>query len=117
MRGSSRRDFWSHTILSLILLAANIGAPFRSSTAGLAILLDHRQNVATGSVIRVRAVSSVGVSQGFRAVVGLAKGGPDTADLGAKSQAFSAFFPSSTDTLPFRQGVRPIAQPSPPLRC
>ena len=37
------------------------------------------QTASAASIVRVRAVSPAGVTLGFRAVVGLAKGGPDEA--------------------------------------
>jgi hypothetical protein len=117
MLGLLRFTFWSRCVLSLLLLAANIGAPFRMATTGRVLLESLRQNPATGLVVRVRSVSPSGVSQGFRAVVGLATGDPDEADPGANSHVFSAFLPSLTDPLPHRPGAGPIARPNPFLRC
>jgi hypothetical protein len=117
MPGSLRNTFWSRCILSLILLAANVGAPFRTSALGRVFLESQRPNPAAGSMVRVRAVSPGGASQGYRAVVGLARGGSDKSDSGANSRAFSGFLRSSIETLPHRHDDRPIARPHPILRC
>jgi hypothetical protein len=117
MPGSLRNTFWSRGILALILVAANIGAPFRTSALGRVLLQNLRRNPASCSVIRVRAVSQGGASQGYRAIVGLARGGPDEKDPAANSRVFSGFLRSSTEIHPHRYDDRPIARPHPFLRC
>lgn len=117
MPGSFRINFWSPCILSLILLAANIGAPFRTSAWGRVFLESLRQKAAAHSVVRVRTVSPSRASQGFQAVVGLARGGPDEADSGARPHACPVLLPSPTETLSHLPRARPIARPHPVLRC
>jgi hypothetical protein len=117
MPGSFRNTFWTRCVLALIVLAANIGAPFRTSALGRVLLESLRQNPATASVVRVRAISSAGASQGFRVVVGLARGGSDETDRAASFHGFSGFLLSLTGTLPLRLDDRPIARPHPFLRC
>lgn len=73
MRGSRQTKFWSHFLLALALLAANVAAPFHASVLGRTLLENLPQSVLTCPVTRVRAVSSVALTQGFHAVVGLAK--------------------------------------------
>ncbi len=116
MRGSFYGVSWSPTILSLIVLTANIGAPFHSSATGLAFPINQRQNAATSPVIRARAIAPPGASDEFSAVIGIARGGPEPSDPGSERLAFSAF-PSSTDTLLRRYGASPVVWLSPPLRC
>ena len=117
MRGSRPRNAWSYALLSLILLVANILAPFRTSSLGRMFLETLSHNVANDSVVRVRAVTSVATSVGHRAVVGLARGGRDVADAGTRSNAFLTFLPTPTDASPCQQAARPGTRPTPPLRC
>jgi hypothetical protein len=117
MRGSFRLDFWSRCVLSLIVLTANIGAPFRTSAVGRVLLESLRQDTAPSAVVRVRAASPVGTSQGFRAVVGLAKGGPDEPAPAMNSHTTSAFFLSSMARFSRGHGDHPLARPNPFLRC
>jgi len=117
MHGLFGGEFWYPTVLSLIVLMANIGAPFHSSATGLAFPINQRQNAATSPVIRARAIAPSGASDEFPALIGLAKGGPDPSDPGSEAPALSAFLPSSTDTLLRRHGASPLVWLSPPLRC
>ena len=118
MRGRLRSHLWSCAALSLIVLTTNIGAPFQTSDLRRAVLDGHWRHVATQSVIRVRVVSQVGVSLGFRAVVGLAKGGPDPDGPRANVQARPAFPRTPTDHAPRRRSADlAVARPTPPLRC
>ena len=61
-------------LLSLIVLIANTAAPLYSRN-GRALLATGGHPVATQSVARVRVVSHESTIQGFRAPVGLSKGG------------------------------------------
>jgi hypothetical protein len=117
MGGSIRKILWSPWVLSLILIAANVGAPFRTSALGRVLLQNLRRNPATSSTVRVRAVSASGASQGYRAIVGLARGGSDELDPAANPRALSGFLRSSTATHSQRHDDRPIARPHPFLRC
>ena len=117
MRGSLRNNSWSRYVLSLILLATNIGAPFRTSTLGRVFLQNSGWNAATSTVVRVRVVPPVGSSQGFRVVVGLSGNDPDRADSAANARAFSDVLLSLTDAFPSRHGDRPVVRPHPFLRC
>src|SRR4051812_14748506 len=100
MSGSLPIDFWFRNVLSLVLLTANIGAPFRSATSVRAFLDGPRQNVAICSMIRVRGVSPIGGALGFRVVVGIGKGGPDHTDVDSTLQPFAAFLSVPADMLP-----------------
>lgn len=117
MRRLPRIDLWSQSLLSLIVLTANIGAPFRTSAGGRAFLENLSRHAATCSVIRVRTTSPVGASHGFRAVVGFAKGGPDGPDPERASRPSAPFLQCRTVLQAGRPFDRPIARPSPPLRC
>jgi hypothetical protein len=117
---SLRLGFWPRCVLSLILLTANIGAPFRTSGLGRIFPENLRQNLATCFVVgvRVRVVSPSGSALGFRAVVGLARGGgPDEKGTSASPRSFSDILLSLTHPRPSRPGDRPVARPHPFLRC
>lgn len=117
MRGSRLLNTWCRAFLSLILLVANVFAPFRTSSFGRAFLESLPQNVANHPLIRVRALTTVATSVGHRAVVGLARRGQDGARSGTRSNAFSAFLPAPTDTLPCPRSARQGMRLTPPLRC
>jgi hypothetical protein len=116
MRGSHPATLRSHSLLSLVLLVANVGAPFRTCDLGRAFLAQASQTAAhVAPIVRVRAVSAAGVTHGFRAVVGLTKGGPDGAVPGARLHP-CALRPSA-DRLATRHLGLPVFRPNPPLRC
>jgi hypothetical protein len=103
-------------ILSLIVLFANVAAPFRTPT-GRALLRCPRQSDTTRSVARVRVVSHAGAFQGFRAVVGFAKGNPGEAHPSRDSQPRPMIVPSSTFNSQNRLLNLASNLPRPPLRC
>jgi hypothetical protein len=107
----------SHTrsLLSLIVLIANIAAPVYTHN-GRTLLEAGNGAIATQSIARVRHVADAGTLQGFRAPVGLAKGGTE-ACLDPQPPAVLA--PRSTaarvdSSSPFHHT---ITRPHPPLRC
>ncbi len=107
---------FSRILLSLILLTANIGAPFLTSDVGRAFLDNLGQHVPAHSVARVRVVAHAGSTHGFRAVVGLAKGESPEA-LGPNVSKFFALIHSPADIPPHRLIELPVLQPIPPQRC
>src|SRR4051794_35575084 len=117
MGGSPRSIFWPRLVVMLTLLAANIGAPFRSSDMSRPLLAHLPQGATPGAVIRVRALTSSGVSQGFRVVVGLSGRGQDPSDRGTPSRSPATILPAPTDARPGTP-TRPASRtPNPPLRC
>ena len=108
---------WSCLALSLILLTANIGAPFRSTALGRTLLSESRNHFAASPVVRVRGVSPIGAALGFRSVVGLGKGGRDAVAPGSTPGPFLTLLSPPTDTPPSLEGDRVIGRRNPPLRC
>jgi hypothetical protein len=117
MRGSLRSKRWVHLLLSLIVLSANVGAPFRSAARGRALLAGLRLNGLSCPVVRLRSTSPVGVNQGFRAVVGLDKGGPGKPDRGSPPRASLTLLPSPGDTPACRHSAPRAPRSNPHLRC
>lgn len=103
-------------VLSLIVLIANVAAPFRTPT-GRSLLRCPRQSDTTRSVARVRVVSHAGAFQGFRAVVGFAKGNSGKTATAADIRPFPIIPPSSTVKIPDRLMDLTGTTPQPPLRC
>jgi hypothetical protein len=102
-------------VLSLIILIANTVAPLLTPNGRT--LLDCRgQDAATRAVARVRVVSHVGTIQGFRALVGLAKGGGD-AHLDLDLPMVLCSLPSSVHLVSSPFIEHRAVRPSPPLRC
>jgi hypothetical protein len=103
-------------ILSLLILTTNVVAPFSTSSLVRVFLGSVLPNVASSPIVRVRAVSHGGVTQGFRAVVGLANGGQDGSAPQPKSRTTSTFSlperPHRLHSLGFG-----LTRPTPPLRC
>lgn len=116
MRGASGLGSWFRPLFSLLLLAANVAAPFRTGTLVRVVLSGPWHHAATAPMVRVRAVTQVGVTQGFRAVVGLARGGHDTTP-GAASARLAALSPLQTHPIPSFHGDRSVAHLHRPLRC
>ena len=117
MRGPHQANLWPHSLLCLVLLAGNVGAPFRTSDMGRNLLASLPRTASVATIVRVRAVSSAGMTHGFRAVIGLAKGGPDDVARGERLHPSSALRRSSADALPTRHVGPPVARRNPPLRC
>ena len=117
MRGLRRLDIWCRALLALILLVANILAPFRTSSLGRAFLESVCQAVSDHSVVRAPAATPGVMSVGHRAVVGVAREGGGVAESGARSNASPAFLPFPADAFPCRQAARPGLCPTPRLRC
>jgi hypothetical protein len=117
MRGQPHSHFCFRSVFSLILLTANVAAPFRTAALGRVLLTDQSPTVVTRAVVRVRVVTPAGSSQGFRSVVGLAKGGPDKSGPEANPHPLSSFLPVSPETSRRRPADLPFARPNPPLRC
>ena len=57
MRGPHQATLWPHFFLSLVLLAANVGAPFRSSDLARHLLVSLPQTASAAAIVRVRAVT------------------------------------------------------------
>lgn len=115
---AGRSQSWIRSLLALIVITANVGAPFRTSAFGRAFLGDLSRSAASHSpVVRVRAISHLGAALGHRAPVGLGKGGADRPHLRAGEGVLSSFLPRSTAASPRQRHERPIPRPNPPLRC
>ena len=117
MRGPFSFHLWTRVVFSLILLVANISAPFRRFDASQALANKLPQKVANSPVVRIRAVTPVGASQGFRVVVGIGKGGSDEPVLGLKSDNLSARIASPTGILSDWCIYPSVTRPHPFLRC
>jgi hypothetical protein len=117
MRVSLGIHLWFRVAFAVILLIANIGAPFRSATSGRVFLERLRPSNHTQAVIRVRAISPSGLTQGYRAPVGLARGGSNACTMTMDRLELAEFVPSPAT--PPSDGVadRSIGRRSPPLRC
>jgi hypothetical protein len=103
-------------VLSLIVLIANVAAPIYTHN-GRTLLEAGNRAIATRSMARVRVVAPAGTIEGFRAPVGLAKGGTEAhrdldrpAVLRSLPSSVRGFSPSSA----LNQGA---GRPHPPLRC
>ncbi len=103
-------------VLSLIVLIANVAAPFRTPT-GRSLLRCPRQSDTTRSVARVRVVSHAGAFQGFRAVVGFAKGNSGEGAPASAARTFPIRLPSSAVPSQVRVMDLTGSIPLPPLRC
>src|SRR4051812_28421271 len=90
MRGPSFNNAWSSFVLALILLAANVGAPFRTCALGRTFLDGRSHQVAVGPRIWVRAIAQADVAHGFRAVVGISGDDTDAIDADASSRPYPA---------------------------
>ncbi len=112
-----RRAGYSRSILALIIIIANVGAPFRWSAFGRVLLSDLSQPVATHSVVRIRALSQAPSVVGHRAVVGLRKGGPAVVSPLSTLSSPSAYLAGSTLRFARSSGERLVVRPNPPLRC
>lgn len=108
---------WSRLALSLIVLTANIGAPFRSSALGRIVLNRTGTQTHAGPVVRVRSVSPLGSARGFRSVVGLGDGGGDETYPRPTPSPFPALLPPPTDAHLCIHGDRVMGRQNPPLRC
>jgi len=102
-------------LLSLIVLIANTAAPLYSRN-GRALLATGGHPVATQSVARVRVVSHVSTIQGFRAPVGLSKGGGE-ASCALALPTLTSFLPTSAQAASAPRPDLSIVRPNPPLRC
>jgi len=103
-------------ILSLIVLVANVAAPFRTPT-GRSLLRCPRQSDTTRSLARVRGVSHAGAFHGFRAVVGFAKGNSGEAGPAPEARPRPFVLPSETVQIQDRHIDLTSTLPLPPLRC
>lgn len=75
MRGLVRPGAWFRSVLSAVLLAANVAAPFRAEDVDPLVLsgFGFHRHAATAPMSRVRFVAQDDATEGFRAVVGLAR--------------------------------------------
>ena len=119
MSGRFRVNGWSSLALSLILVAANVGAPFRTSMLGRTFLDAQRHNFAASTRFVARATAHADVAHGFRAVVGLSDGGDgaDAIDSGANSRPEPPLLLHPHLAFAFRQARLHAALPVCPLRC
>jgi hypothetical protein len=104
-------------LLAAVLLASNVGAPLRTAGPVRLFLNCLGRHAATHSVLRVRVVSQVGSAHGFRAVVGLAKGGPDESVAWSNSRPLPGLFSVLSTTTLSKPVCLPVLKTFPPLRC
>jgi hypothetical protein len=100
----------------LLILTANVAAPFRTA-AGRPVLECLGHGVAPQSVARVRIMAHSGAPGGFRAVVGLAEGGPEPADLRSTERPLNLHVLASLPSQPAPLADPLSAELRPPLRC
>ena len=114
---SRRAILWTHPLVSLLLLAANLGAPFNTADQGRVFLGGLAHAAPAQPIVRVRSVSPCGMTQGYRAVVGLVKGG--AAGPASRPPAAWRQLPPPADAIAARPAVVATSIPrmSPPLRC
>jgi hypothetical protein len=115
---SSSHPYGCHLrcILSLIVLIANVAAPFRTPT-GRSLLRCPRQSDTTRSVARVHVAYQLGSTHGFRAVVGFASGNSGKAAPTLNATRFPNLLPASTVKSQDRLLDLVDTLPRPPLRC
>lgn len=106
---------WFRPVLSLVLLGANVAVPFRTATLVRVVLNGSWHHAATSPGVRVRAMTQVKATLGFRAVVGLAKGGLD--ETSGPSHLLDTIYPFPPPPIPPCQGCRTVPWLHPPLRC
>ena len=116
MSGSRSCYCWFRCLMSLIVLIANVAAPFRTPT-GRSVLRCPRQSDTTRSVARVRIVSHSSAFHGFRAVVGFAKGNSGEATTTPDSRPFPVFLSSARVVNPVQLLDLTDTMLLPPLRC
>jgi len=116
MRGQPGSPISVRFILAVIVLTANVGAPFSTSKLGRVFLRSAVKHAAAQSVVRVRVVAQVGSLQGFRAVVGCSGGGPGKVGPGSSDRGLPARFPHRFSLQPRLIGFA-ASRPNPPLRC
>lgn len=120
MRGLVRPGAWFRSVLSAVLLAANVAAPFRTEDATPLVLEGFHRHAARAPVARVRFVAQSDAAEGFRAVVGLAR---SERDLTVRSSRASR--ERSDADSPTTSSLRPASGPDGrlaaprliPLRC
>ena len=117
MRGPLFVNAWSSLVLSLIVLSANIGAPFRTSAVGRTFLDCQCRDLAAGRQVQVRAIPHADVAHGFRAVVGISGEGPDAIDADASCCPYPATLLHRSLAFPVRQARLLAVRPVCPLRC
>lgn len=116
MRGGFWSKAWFRPLFTLVLLTANVAAPFRTDSLVRVILSGPWQRVGSAPVVRVRAVTPGGLFQGFRAVVGLTRRGGDTAP-GAGSTPVTLLSRIPPRRVACTRGGRVSLPLCSPLRC
>jgi hypothetical protein len=104
----------TRALIALVLLTANVAAPFRTSAIGRTVLGDVSGSLPTCHTVRVRGYSTFAAVPGFRAITGVAKGGSDDDAAPERGPSIWSPLPSPALAVPCQQ---PAARPSPPLRC
>jgi hypothetical protein len=117
MHEQLRFNIWSSLVLSLILFATNVGAPFRTALGRTFLDGPSQQAFPESPVVRVRAIPSAGVASGFRVVVGLSGDDTDALDSETGTRPYPALLPRPAAASPPRQASPPAARPVRPLRC
>ena len=116
MRGQIGSPISVRLILAVMVLTANVGAPFSTSKLGRFFLRSAANHSAVHSVVRVRVVAQVGSLQGFRAVVGCCGGEPGKIQPGSSNRVLPARFSQCLSLQSCHIGFT-ASPPNPPLRC
>lgn len=101
--------------VSLVLLVASVGAPFRSHALGRTWLSAAPHAGGHHTAIRVHAVSGGGVTCGFRVVAGVVGGGRHAA--GARARVHWDVADAPRTIAPSSAAPRAATLLHPPLRC
>jgi hypothetical protein len=113
-----RRTDTFRCLLSLLLLAASVGAPFRTNTSRRTVLFASHLGPARSAAVRVPALTDGGIFRGFRAIVGVA--GDESADAIAGHEHphnLWTHLSAPASAAPLSCNHRGTAQLNPPLRC
>jgi hypothetical protein len=108
-------NVWSRTTFALIVVAANIFAPFRTSLARTPLETAPHQG-ATRAIVRVRTISRALASPTFDSIVGLARGGGDD-ETAMMPPVVSWVLPPTADFRPTKDADRQVAHLTPHRRC
>ena len=114
MRESRTINVSARAAFALVVVAASILAPFRTSLARAPLERVH-QHSAPRSMVRVRTLCRAGTSAEAQAVTAIARGGDD--EPIAVAPVVTGLLTTAADSPSSGQADRRVALPSPHLRC
>src|SRR3954454_22118547 len=100
MRRPLESHLWFRAAVAVVVLTANVSAPFSSSGLVRTLLTGPGRHADTSPVHRVRVTTQCGATHGFRAVAAFSGSGPGVVGDGSKSCTIAGFLPSPVDTPP-----------------